>query len=231
MDSSSSVPRWSCSCSSSYRLVVAEGGVSEGDVVHAALGGGAVGESFENDVGHPLRCENVSPYNSSRVVGKENGAGGDGNSDWSEAALIEGDVFPYHGTQTVDNGRICDGTRGVAVAVDLSACACEVEVSRAIVDVNLHVENNRSPVVHRILSMQPHQLLLLHLPVHVPLPRGGGGGDASLSCLFEHVTDCKLSVGLDVMHVGEDKVKAELGYELIEQEDSLLVGCDLSSQV
>lgn len=177
---------------------------AEGQVVTVALGGGAGGESEEDDVCDALRGEDVAADDRGLVGGGEEGVWGNEDADGFQAALVQGDVVGNEAAEAVDDGRVGDGFGGVGVAVDFGARAGEVEDRFALFGVDGDFELDGAPVVHVVGCCQ---VLAFE----------------SLADVFEQVADAQLGVVLDFAHVELDDFLSIVFYQSADQIDALLI--------
>ncbi len=112
--------------SSCNGLIVPERFVPKRNVVHATLAGGTGTKRLEDDVDEPLGSQDVAADDGGVVPRHQYGALGQDDFDRAEAALVEGNVTPDHATEAVDDGRVGDGRRSVAVAPHLIARAAKI---------------------------------------------------------------------------------------------------------
>ena len=106
--------------------------------------------------------------------------------DRFQATLIERNVRDDQTPQTVDDCALCDAPRSVAISIHFRVCTRKVKPSAALLTVDGDREANSAAVIHQVFG------------------RDGRDRVETLTKaeLAEHVTHGKLSILLDVEHVG-----------------------------
>mmetsp|Transcript_28908 Transcript_28908/g.94113 ORF Transcript_28908/g.94113 Transcript_28908/m.94113 type:complete len:805 (-) Transcript_28908:45-2459(-) len=202
-------------CATGDRFVVAEGGISEGEVVGAALRRCTGTEGPQNHVHHPLGGEHVAADHGGIWRRVEDGAGWDADVDRVEAALVERNVLPRQAPQHVDDRREGDGRGGVGVAQHLRPSAREVHHGAAGASVDGHGELDGRPVVHEVGGADRAHLWQAH----------------ALGEAHKHGTHGLLCIGLNVPHVRLHHLQPVLLDQLAHQRDALAVGSRLRLEV
>lgn len=215
-------PVWTCTTAPSNGLVVAEAAdglrprdvaaEAKGEVVAAALAGGAGLKGLEDDVGDALAGEHVAAHDGCAGCGRENRLGRDLDCNGPQTPLVERDVVGDETTEAVDDGAVGDCLRSVDVAVYLRSCAVKVEFRTALVWIDGDAKADRRAVVHVVDCLE------------------GFAAEPGMH-VAEEVADTELSILLDVQHVELDRCLAVLGNEALDERDALLVGRDLRAQV
>ena len=209
------VPVGTGSGSTSDCLVVPERLVSEGEVVHASLGGCTRLESSQNDISDALARQHVTTNDSCLLAGVKEAAFGQVDVDWLQAALVQWDVGLHKAAQTVDYRTVSDTSWRVAVSIHLGVGPCEVELRSAFITIDSQSKTNSAAVVHQVLCLN-----------------GVHGRHAVFETqLTEHLLNGNLCVPLDKAHVRLHVGQRVLLNKISQKRYASIVGCDLRFKI
>mmetsp|Transcript_4201 Transcript_4201/g.12029 ORF Transcript_4201/g.12029 Transcript_4201/m.12029 type:complete len:295 (-) Transcript_4201:2128-3012(-) len=209
--SGASVPLGTGSGASCDGLVVPKLVITERQVVHAALAGGACGERLQHHIHDPLRCQHVAPHNARIGRRVQQCVLGNDEFDRCQATLVERDGLSDERSQRVNHGAVSHGRWRIVISQYLRSGSGEVERGTPAVRIDRDRQRDRRSVVHEIDCL--------------------GGRSVFLGKLLQHVADGLFRISLDEEHVGLDDLEAVLVHQFLQQSDSGVVGSNLSTQV
>ena len=123
-------------------FVILIGFVAEGEIVHAALGGGQNPQSPVKGIGYELRSFHVAGDHGGGIAGVQHGTFGDDDVERFQAPPGERNVVVDQRPEDVKHRRLADGGRGVEVVRRLLRRAGEIDLGAPGfgLDGNLHLD-------------------------------------------------------------------------------------------